>query len=129
MSKLPHIKVADCQRIVCDHFHLQTGALKSATRFRKIARPRQMAMTLAREVTDASLPAIGKMFGGRDHTTVLHARRRVCELEQTSEAVATYMAIFRDKLRCLSDERKAGSLNVTEAAMAGEIATVLLQAA
>jgi len=64
------------QRATCDHFGLSSEELLSSSRARRVAWPRQLAMYLAREFTRESLPAIGRQFGGRDHTTVLHAWRR-----------------------------------------------------
>jgi chromosomal replication initiator protein len=68
--------VADIQLAVSQHFGLSPGDLLSSARTARIAWPRQIAMYLARELTEESLPAIGRQFGGRDHTTVLHAWRR-----------------------------------------------------
>jgi chromosomal replication initiator protein len=68
--------IAEIQAAVGAHFGLTTGELLSTTRSARIAWPRQVAMYLARELTGESLPAIGRHFGGRDHTTVLHACRR-----------------------------------------------------
>jgi chromosomal replication initiator protein len=71
--------VAEIQAIACEHFQLTPDELLSSSRTARIAWPRQVAMYLARELTDDSLPAIGRHFGGRDHTTVLHAWRRTTE--------------------------------------------------
>jgi chromosomal replication initiator protein len=68
--------VADIQLATCEHFGLSSSELLSPSRTTRIAWPRQLAMYLAREHTGESLPAIGRQFGGRDHTTVLHAWRR-----------------------------------------------------
>jgi chromosomal replication initiator protein len=68
--------VADIQAAACAHFGLTPEELLSPVRAVRVAAPRQLAMLLARELTDESLPAIGRKFGGRDHTTVLHACRR-----------------------------------------------------
>ena len=68
--------VAEIQAAACEHFGLSSEELLSAARTPRIAWPRQVAMYLARELTGESLPAIGRHFGGRDHTTVLHAWRR-----------------------------------------------------
>ena len=78
-AKLPHgnaSSIAEIQAAVSAHFGLSPGELLSTTRSARIAWPRQVAMYLARELTGESLPAIGRHFGGRDHTTVLHACRR-----------------------------------------------------
>ena len=68
--------IAEIQAATCHHFGLSSQELLSSARTPRIAWPRQVAMYLARELTGASLPAIGRQFGGRDHTTVLHACRR-----------------------------------------------------
>ena len=69
--------VSEIQAAACEHFGLSREELVSSSRVSRIAWPRQVAMYLARELTDESLPAIGRRFGGRDHTTVLHAWRRI----------------------------------------------------
>ncbi|HTW40985.1 MAG TPA: chromosomal replication initiator protein DnaA [Solirubrobacteraceae bacterium] len=68
--------VTEIQTAICEHFSLSSEELLSSSRTSRIAWPRQLAMYLARELTGQSLPAIGRQFGGRDHTTVLHAWRR-----------------------------------------------------
>jgi chromosomal replication initiator protein len=68
--------VAEIQHATCAHFGLSSEELLSSARTARIAWPRQVAMYLARELTSESLPAIARQFGGRDHTTVLHAWRR-----------------------------------------------------
>jgi chromosomal replication initiator protein len=84
--------VADIQQATCELFGLTTEELLSSTRTTRIAWPRQLAMYLARELTAESLPAIGRHFGGRDHTTVMHACRRtsarIASDETSREAVA-----------------------------------------
>jgi chromosomal replication initiator protein len=75
--------IADIQLAACTHFSLSLEELLSSSRTPRIAWPRQIAMYLARELTGESLPAIGRHFGGRDHTTVLHAWRR------TTKRIAT----------------------------------------
>ncbi len=72
----PARTIAEIQSAVGEHFGLTTGELLSPARTARISWPRQVAMYLARELTGESLPAIGRHFGGRDHTTVLHACRR-----------------------------------------------------
>lgn len=73
-------RIADIQRIVAAYKALDHRLMRSKSRQRIHARPRQIAMYLARKYTDKSLPGIGREFGGRHHTTVLHAVRRVAEL-------------------------------------------------
>ena len=79
-----------------DFFKLKVSDLLSARRNRSIARPRQIAMALAKELTSHSLPEIGEAFGGRDHTTVLHACRKVKELLNTDTVIkADYDKLFK----------------------------------
>lgn len=73
------ISIPQIQQVVADYFHLSVEDLKSKRRTQNITLPRQIAMYLAREVTDASLPKIGEEFGGRDHTTVIHAYDKIKE--------------------------------------------------
>jgi len=83
-----HLSIDAIQRAVAEYYNIKTSDLLSKRRSRTIARPRQMAMALAKELTDHSLPEIGEAFGGRDHTTVLHACRKIAELKATSSDVA-----------------------------------------
>jgi chromosomal replication initiator protein len=75
----PQASVATITSVACEHFGLTPEELLSSTRTSRIAWPRQVAMYIARELTDESLPALGRQFGGRDHTTVLHAWRRTAD--------------------------------------------------
>ncbi|MBB5207693.1 chromosomal replication initiator protein DnaA [Chiayiivirga flava] len=77
------ISIANIQKTVADYYQLRLVDLNSKRRTRSLARPRQIAMALAKELTEHSLPEIGDAFGGRDHTTVLHACRVVRELVDT----------------------------------------------
>jgi len=77
------IGIANIQKVVADYYGLQIKDLLSKRRTRSLARPRQVAMALAKELTEHSLPEIGDAFAGRDHTTVLHACRQVKNLLQT----------------------------------------------
>jgi chromosomal replication initiator protein len=74
------VTINNIQKVVADYFSIRVAELHSKRRNRQIARPRQIAMALAKELTTMSLPDIGDAFGGRDHTTVLHACRKVDEL-------------------------------------------------
>lgn len=76
----PRISIEDVQKKVAEYFELDPREFRSGQRSRRVTRPRQVAMFLAREVTMRSLPEIGRRFGGRDHTTVLHACRRIASL-------------------------------------------------
>jgi len=77
------ITIENIQKTVCEYYKIRAGDLLSRRRTRTIARPRQMAMALSKELTEHSLPEIGDAFGGRDHTTVLHACRKIDELCET----------------------------------------------
>lgn len=77
------ITIDDIQRKVADYYKVKLSDLLSARRARDIARPRQVAMFLAKKLTPRSLPEIGRKFGGRDHTTVMHAVKRIEELRTT----------------------------------------------
>lgn len=77
------VTIDDIQRRVAEYYNLRLSDLLSARRARAVARPRQVAMLLAKQLTSRSLPEIGRKFGGRDHTTVMHAVKRVEDLCQT----------------------------------------------
>ena len=93
------VTLESIQKTVGEYFKLRISDLLSKKRTRSIARPRQIAMALAKELTNHSLPEIGEAFGGRDHTTVLHACRKVAELKETDTRVAED---YRNLLRTLS---------------------------
>ena len=78
------VSLSNIQRTVADYYTIRVADLNSRRRNRSVARPRQVAMALAKELTNHSLPEIGDSFGGRDHTTVLHACRKIKELRETS---------------------------------------------
>ncbi len=82
------VTVDNIQKVVADYYNMRVSDLLSQRRNRSVARPRQMAMCLAKELTKNSLPDIGEKFGGRDHTTVLHAYRRICELRESNTDIA-----------------------------------------
>ena len=75
------VTINNIQKTVAEYFKIRVSDLHAKSRSRQVARPRQVAMALAKELTDHSLPEIGDAFGGRDHTTVLHACRKVSELK------------------------------------------------
>ncbi|MGN6740345.1 chromosomal replication initiator protein DnaA [Dyella sp.] len=77
------VTIPNIQKIVGEYFNVRLQDLLSKRRVRSLARPRQMAMALAKELTEHSLPEIGEAFGGRDHTTVLHACRTIKKLSET----------------------------------------------
>jgi chromosomal replication initiator protein len=77
------ITIENIQKTVSEYYKIRVSELLSRKRTRMIARPRQLGMALAKELTEHSLPEIGEAFGGRDHTTVLHACRKINELCET----------------------------------------------
>ncbi len=81
------VTIENIQKTVAEYFKIRTSDLLSSKRSRTIARPRQIAMTLAKELTNHSLPEIGEAFGGRDHTTVLYATRKISELKESDNRV------------------------------------------
>lgn len=93
------VTLESIQKTVAEYFKVRVSELLAKKRTRSIARPRQIAMALAKELTSHSLPEIGESFGGRDHTTVLHACRKVAELKESDPRVAED---YRNLLRTLS---------------------------
>jgi len=81
------VSIENIQKTVAEYYKIRHADLLSKRRSRSIARPRQVAMALAKELTSHSLPEIGEAFGGRDHTTVLHASRKIAELRQSDTGV------------------------------------------
>ena len=81
------VSVENIQKTVADYYKIKVSEMFSKKRSRNVARPRQIAMALAKELTHMSLPDIGEAFGGRDHTTVLHACRKVALLKSTNSDV------------------------------------------
>jgi chromosomal replication initiator protein len=81
------VSIENIQKTVAEYFKIRVADLLSKRRSRSIARPRQVAMALAKELTNHSLPEIGDAFGGRDHTTVLHGCRRIAALRETEQRV------------------------------------------
>ena len=89
------IRIEDIQKVVASHYNVSKHDLLSARRTRAIVRPRQIAMYLAKTMTPRSFPEIGKRFGGRDHTTVLHAVRKVEELAAGDETLAHEIELLK----------------------------------
>jgi chromosomal replication initiator protein len=92
------VTIDDIQKRVAEHYNMRIGDMTSARRARAIARPRQVAMFLAKNLTSRSLPEIGKKFGNRDHTTVMHAVSRVNELMATDSHFAEDVDLLRKML-------------------------------
>jgi chromosomal replication initiator protein len=93
------VTIDEIQRRVAEHFNIRLGEMTSDRRARAVARPRQVAMYLAKQLTTRSLPEIGRKFGGRDHTTVMHAVRKVEELKGTDPALAEDVELLRRMLQ------------------------------
>lgn len=93
------VTIENIQKVIAEYYKVKVADLNSKRRSRSIARPRQMAMALAKELTNHSLPEIGDAFGGRDHTTVLHAYRKIAELRESNNDIAED---FTNLLRILS---------------------------
>ena len=93
------VTVDQIQKTVAEHYGLKQADLISERRARAVARPRQVAMWLAKQITTRSLPDIGRRFGGRDHTTVLHAVRRIEQLRAEDAQLARDLEVLTRKLR------------------------------
>jgi chromosomal replication initiator protein len=81
------VTIENIQKTVAEYYKIRVADLLSKRRSRSVARPRQLAMSLAKELTSHSLPEIGDAFGGRDHTTVIHACRKIKELKETEPRI------------------------------------------
>jgi len=92
------VTIEEIQKRVSEHFNVRVTDMHSARRARAVARPRQVAMYLAKQLTARSLPEIGRKFGGRDHTTVMHAVRRIEELKATDPSFAEDVELLRRML-------------------------------
>jgi chromosomal replication initiator protein len=93
------LTIDEIQKRVAEHFNIKKAEMTSARRARVVARPRQVAMYLAKQLTPRSLPEIGRTFGGRDHTTVMHAIKRVEELVAGDRAFAEDVEVLRRTLQ------------------------------
>ena len=92
------VTIEEIQRAVVEHFQLKMSDMQSARRARAVARPRQVAMYLAKQLTPRSLPEIGKKFGGRDHTTVMHAVKQIDKLCEADRSLADDVAALKRRL-------------------------------
>ncbi len=93
------VTIDNIQRIVAEYYKIKMSDMLSKRRSRSVARPRQVAMALAKEMTNHSLPEIGEAFGGRDHTTVLHACRKVKELQGTNGEIREDLKLLTRSLK------------------------------
>jgi chromosomal replication initiator protein len=94
------ISIENIQKTVADYYKIKVSEMYSKKRTRAVARPRQIAMALAKELTQLSLPDIGDAFGGRDHTTVLHACRKISDLKTTNGDISRDFTSLLKVLRC-----------------------------
>ncbi len=92
------VTIDDIQKRVAEHFNVRVADMHSARRARAVARPRQVAMYLAKQLTSRSLPEIGRKFGGRDHTTVMHAVKKIEELKAADNGFAEDVDLLRRML-------------------------------
>ena len=93
------VTIDEIQRKVAEHFNIRVADMHSARRSRSVARPRQVAMYLCKQLTPRSLPEIGRKFGGRDHSTVIHAVRKIEELCAADRAFAEEVELLRRMLQ------------------------------
>ena len=92
------VTIDEIQKRVAEHYNIRLADMHSARRARAVARPRQVAMYLCKQLTPRSLPEIGRKFGGRDHTTVMHAVRKIEELRTSDRAMAEDIELLRRML-------------------------------
>ena len=97
--ELKRVRIEEIQRIVARHYNVSRSDLLSSRRTANVVRPRQIAMYLAKTLTLRSLPEIGRRFGGRDHTTVLHAVRKIESLIGTDTALAAEIEALKSQLQ------------------------------
>ena len=92
------LSIEDIQRKVAEHYNIKLADLVGQKRVRTIARPRQVAMYLAKQMTTRSLPEIGRRFGGRDHTTIMHGVKKIEELCAEDHGMAEDVQLLRRAL-------------------------------
>jgi chromosomal replication initiator protein len=93
------VSIEEIQRKVSEHYNIKVADMHSARRLRSVARPRQVAMYLSKMLTEASLPEIGRKFGGRDHATVMHAVKKIQELMAAEKAMAEDVDLLKKMLQ------------------------------
>lgn len=92
------VAMEDIQEAVCAQFHVKMTELKSRRRSKTLVHPRQIAMYLCRELTDASYPEIGRHFGGKDHTTIIHACRQVAKAKETDQSLHATLETLKEQI-------------------------------
>jgi len=93
------VSMEDIQEAVCTQYHVKLTELKSRRRSKTLVHPRQIAMYLCRELTDASYPEIGRHFGGKDHTTIIHACRQVAKGKESDPALHATLESLKERIR------------------------------
>ena len=93
------VTIEEIQKRVAEHFNIKISDMHSARRARAVARPRQVAMYLAKQLTSRSLPEIGRKFGGRDHTTVMHANRKIRELMAERRSIYNQVTELTNRIK------------------------------
>ena len=92
------VAMEDIQEAVAAWFHIKIADLKSRRRSKTLVHPRQIAMYLCRELTDASFPEIGRLFGGKDHTTIMHACRQITKIKEGDSALNQTLDGLKEKI-------------------------------
>jgi chromosomal replication initiator protein len=92
------VAMDDIQEAVCAQFHVKMSELKSRRRSKTLVHPRQIAMFLCRELTDSSYPEIGRQFGGKDHTTIIHACRQVSKAKEADTVLQTTLETLKEHI-------------------------------
>ncbi len=99
IGRVQSITIESIQKTVADYYKIKVAEMYSQKRSRNVARPRQIAMALARDLTNSSFPEIGETFGGRDHTTVMHACKKIDSLKSTEPALTKEYSLLLQVLR------------------------------
>jgi chromosomal replication initiator protein len=92
------VSIEDIQEVVGAKFHVKIGELKSRRRSKTLVHPRQIAMYLCRELTEASFPEIGRHFGGKDHTTIIHACRQIAKAKESDATLQTTLEGLKEQI-------------------------------
>ena len=92
------VSIEDIQEVVGAKYHVKIGELKSRRRSKTLVHPRQIAMYLCRELTDASFPEIGRHFGGKDHTTIIHACRQIAKAKEADSTLQTTLEGLKEQI-------------------------------
>ncbi|HKW86264.1 MAG TPA: helix-turn-helix domain-containing protein, partial [Nitrospiraceae bacterium] len=88
----------DIEEVVAARFHVKISDMKSRRRSKTLVHPRQIAMYLCRELTDASFPEIGRQFGGKDHTTIIHACKQITKAKEADSTLNATLESLKDQI-------------------------------